>query len=84
MTLNEIRTLLRFRDAPDENCADVNALLDAHIGHVHARIESLKALEAQLKDLRRLCNAASVSKHCGILHDLTHEATTITRLKTVE
>lgn len=84
MTLDEIRTLLRFRDAPDENCADVNTLLDAHIAHVHARIESLKALKVQLKDLRRLCDAASVSKHCGILNDLTHEATTLIRAKTGE
>jgi Cd(II)/Pb(II)-responsive transcriptional regulator len=84
MTLDEIRTLLRFRDAPNENCADVNALLDAHIAHVHARIESLKALKVQLKELRRLCDATNVSKHCGILHDLAHEATTLARLKTVE
>ena len=26
MTLEEIRNLLRFRDAPDENCREVNAL----------------------------------------------------------
>ena len=29
MTLDEIRTLLRFKDAPTRNCGDVNALLDA-------------------------------------------------------
>ena len=34
MTLEEIRNLLRFRDAPDDNCRDVNALLDEHIEHV--------------------------------------------------
>ena len=31
MTLDEIRTLLSFRDTPEENCAGVNTLLDKHI-----------------------------------------------------
>jgi hypothetical protein len=34
MTLDEIRSLLRFKDAPQADCGEVNALLDAHIGHV--------------------------------------------------
>ena len=45
MTLAEIRTLLSFKDTPDDSCADVNALLDEHIGHVASRIRELKALE---------------------------------------
>lgn len=76
MTLDEIRTLLRFRDAPEENCGEVNTLLDAHIGHVAARIASLKALEKQLKGLRQLCNSAQAAKNCGILNDLAVEANT--------
>src|ERR1700757_4385845 len=39
MTLEEIRNLLRFRDAPDRNCGEVNALLDKHIEHVSSRIK---------------------------------------------
>ena len=39
MTLDEIRVLLRFRDAPTENCGEVNALLDEHIGHVALRVK---------------------------------------------
>jgi Cd(II)/Pb(II)-responsive transcriptional regulator len=38
MTLDEIRTLLDFRDTSDANCAGVNTLLDKHIGHVADRI----------------------------------------------
>ena len=41
MTLEEIRTLLRFRDSPQENCDGANQLLDQHIGHVAARIADL-------------------------------------------
>ena len=52
MSLDEIRILLRFKDAPGANCGDVNTLLDAHIVHVAARIRELRVLERQLKSLR--------------------------------
>lgn len=65
MTLDEIRTLLRFKDAPEENCEEVNALLDEHIGHVAERIQQLKRLQTELKDLRAQCDADGAS--CGIL-----------------
>lgn len=73
MALNDIRTLLRFRDAPEENCCEVNVLLDDHINHVAERIASLEALKKQLKCLRRLCNASQAAKDCGILNDLAVE-----------
>jgi Cd(II)/Pb(II)-responsive transcriptional regulator len=76
MTLDEIRVLLRFRDAPDVNCAEVNALLDAHIGHVTERIDDLGRLEKQLKSLRRLCRKAEAAKDCGILHELARPEAT--------
>lgn len=31
MTLDEIRVLLRFKDAPKDNCGEVDQLLEAHI-----------------------------------------------------
>ena len=37
MALDEIRSLLRLRDAPSQDCGEVNALLDEHIGHVGQR-----------------------------------------------
>ena len=55
MTLDEIRTLLRLRDAPSQDCGEVNALLDEHIGHVAQRIRELRALEKDLKALRARC-----------------------------
>ncbi|MCL4759523.1 MAG: Cd(II)/Pb(II)-responsive transcriptional regulator [Rhodocyclaceae bacterium] len=71
MALDEIRILLRFKDAPAENCGDVNTLLDAHIGHVATRIRELRALERQLKSLREQCPEARDAAHCGILHELS-------------
>ena len=74
MTLDEIRVLLRFKDAPTENCGAVNTLLDQHIGHVAARISELRSLEHQLKKLRDQCLESQDSAHCGILAELTQGA----------
>lgn len=71
MALAEIRVLLRFKDAPHEDCGEVNALLDEHIGHVGHRIRELKALERELKRLRGECGQTQESKDCGILQGLT-------------
>jgi Cd(II)/Pb(II)-responsive transcriptional regulator len=71
MTLDEIRVLLRFKDAPSENCGEVNTLLDQHIGHVAQRIRSLRALERQLKGLREQCCVAQDASQCGILIELS-------------
>lgn len=74
MTLEEIRTLLRFKDDPQADCAEVNALLDAHIGHVATRIRGLRQLEKQLKALREQCAGGGDTAHCGILTDLAQAA----------
>jgi len=70
MSLDEVRVLLRVRDAPGSDCGDVNALLDAHIGHVSTRIRELRALECQLKALRAQCTAQQGADACGILQGL--------------
>ncbi|MDT7515027.1 Cd(II)/Pb(II)-responsive transcriptional regulator [Rhodoferax mekongensis] len=74
MSLEEIRALLAFQDAPGDNCASVNALLDAHIGHVAQRIRELRALEKQLKALRSQCQGALDAEHCGILEGLSAQS----------
>ncbi|HYD78745.1 MAG TPA: Cd(II)/Pb(II)-responsive transcriptional regulator [Paucimonas sp.] len=70
MTLDEIRSLLGFRDAPEENCEAVNSLLDRHIGHVADRIRELQELERELRALRGLCRSAQARKDCAILQKL--------------
>lgn len=70
MTLDEIRALLSFKDAPRENCGDVNALVDEHIAHVAHRIRELRALEKQLRELRATCRTAQDASDCGILTQL--------------
>ncbi len=71
MSLEEIRLLLDYRDFPEANCSKVNDLIDEHIGHVTQRIDELRLLETQLRDLRSRCTEAAGINDCGILNALS-------------
>ncbi len=71
MTLNEIRTLLAFKDAQQGDCDGVNELIDTHMAHVASRIKELRTLERQLKELRETCMEARATNQCGILAELS-------------
>ncbi|MDR1920642.1 MAG: Cd(II)/Pb(II)-responsive transcriptional regulator [Candidatus Adiutrix sp.] len=70
MALDEIKILMRYRDAPDLNCAGVGSLVDNHIADVEKQIESLLRLRDQLTSLRRKCAQAGAAGSCGILKGL--------------
>ncbi|MCW5634200.1 MAG: Cd(II)/Pb(II)-responsive transcriptional regulator [Rubrivivax sp.] len=70
MTLDEVRALLDFIDAPGPDCARVDALLDEHIGHVTQRIAELKRLQGELRVLRARCAQLGSGAECGILQGL--------------
>lgn len=74
MTLDEVRVLLRFRDAPKADCGEVDTLLDEHIGHVAQRIRELHKLERELRALRAQCGAPRATDRCGILNGLEEAA----------
>jgi DNA-binding transcriptional MerR regulator len=74
MTLDEIRALLNFCDAPMSSCAEVSSLLDEHIHHVADRISQLRLLERQLKDLRSQCASPGYAGGCGILKEMSRVA----------
>lgn len=71
MTHEEIRTLLRFRDSPDDDCDAVNVLLDHHIATVRQQIADLEKLRGHLTTLRRQCRSHRSARECGILKGLT-------------
>ncbi len=71
MSLDEIGVLLDLQDRPDQDCEGVNQVLDQHIGHVSSRIKELRALLAQLKQIRSQCHATQSTKECGILLGLS-------------
>lgn len=76
MTLDEIRALLDLRDAPAQDCSEVNALLDEHVQHVTERIRELQALKKDLQRLRAHCKSPSSLSECGILNELDSAAVT--------
>ncbi|MBZ9559774.1 MULTISPECIES: Cd(II)/Pb(II)-responsive transcriptional regulator [unclassified Modicisalibacter] len=74
MTLGEIRTLLMHRDHPERDCAEVNELIDEHIGHVETRLVQLASLRQALVDLRARCRGDGETGACGILRELAQPA----------
>ncbi len=74
MALDEVRTLLQFRDAPHEDCGDVNALLDEHIQAVENRMEELQQLKRHLVTLRQKCASPAPAASCGILRALDDQS----------
>lgn len=74
MTLDEIRALMALREAPAQDCGEINALLDAHIEHVARRIRQLRALEGDLRALRARCTTPHAVSACGILDGLDQAA----------
>ncbi len=70
MTHDEIRALLRLMDHGSDRCESIDALLDAHIGHVDTRLAELEQLKAQLIGLREQCNGSGTVEACGIVQGL--------------
>lgn len=70
ISLDEIRTLLRLRDSPTENCCDADEILDRHILQIAERIGQLRQLQQQLEQLRGTCSSPQAAGECGILHGL--------------
>ncbi len=71
MNLGEIRALLALLDGAAGDCAEVRAVLDAHIGQITERIGRLQVLMAQLSALRDCCTGGSPVEQCGIIRELT-------------
>lgn len=72
--LSDIKRLLDFTTAPQQDCADINQLVDEQIDRVRARLKSLEALEKQLTGLRGRCSQPHAAKECGILSELVSAA----------
>ena len=70
MTLDEVRVLLQYWDEPDQDCGNVDALLDAHIRAVENRMQELAQLKQHLTILRQKCVTEAPAISCGILNAL--------------
>lgn len=74
IALPDVRRLLQAIDAPGAACLDVDALVDAQLARVRARLLSMQALERQLLQLRRSCSGDHAHQSCGILKELVGAA----------
>ncbi len=73
MPLADVRGLLRAMDG-EGGGDEVDALVDAQLRRVRARLKSLRALERQLAKLRAQCDADHAHHACGILQELVAAA----------
>ena len=71
LSIAEIRHLLELNASPGTGCADVNQMIESHIGQVGQRIAELNQLRGQLVSLRENCSSNRRVEHCGILQILT-------------
>lgn len=74
MPLADIRSLLEVVDGRPGREAGIEALVEAQLLRVRARLASLRALERQLVRLRRSCDADHAAHECGILQELVAAA----------
>jgi len=72
--LADVQSLLDFVDGARDESGDIEALIEAQLKRVRARLKSLRALERQLAHLRERCDADHASHACGILHELVAAA----------
>jgi Cd(II)/Pb(II)-responsive transcriptional regulator len=73
MPLLDVKRLLGFVDASEENLGEVDVLVDQQLVRVRARLKSMRALEKQLLQLRARCSGTH-DGHCGILDELVSAA----------
>ena len=64
--LDAVRSLLDLVERKEEPCAAVDAITEAHLAEVRAKIADLKALEGILQGLLRRCGHTTVCE-CEIL-----------------
>lgn len=71
LNLREVRVVTGYVERPRASCAEINALIERHLGSVRRQMAELRALERQLAGLRERCGAVRRAKDCGILQELS-------------
>jgi len=72
--LADVKRLLDFVGGARDDSGDIDALIEAQLLRVRARLKSLRALERQLAMLRESCDADHATHECGILQELVAAA----------
>ena len=74
MPLAEVKRLLDHVGGAMDAEGQIDALIDAQLLRVRARLRSLQALEQQLVALQSSCDADHTAHPCGILQELVAAA----------
>jgi DNA-binding transcriptional MerR regulator len=76
MSLDNVQTLLAFRDASDRPCGGVNALADYNIDEIERKLAAFHLQRGELAQLPGECNSTRRAGECEILRRLngTHVA----------
>lgn len=69
INIEEIKTLLVFRDNPGRECGAVHKIVEKHLAEVDSQIRSLQSLKKELAGLGSAC-ACDKSGQCSILRNL--------------
>lgn len=70
MSLKEIEYLIQLEQNPEQDCCEVNQMIDQHLIDVSNKIKELQLFKQQLMTLRESCNTPTTINHCQILKTL--------------
>ena len=70
ISIQEIQSLHALLEHPEQNCHQVNDIIDQHLIEVKAKIKTLQSFEKQLKTLRQSCQNESSIANCQIIKTL--------------
>jgi MerR family mercuric resistance operon transcriptional regulator len=70
LTLEDIATLLDFRDGRTAPCRKVQALIEERLSEMKRRLEQLRHVEAVLRSSLRMCRRTERSGRCEVIENL--------------
>ncbi len=73
-TLDDVATLLRFRDGAAADCRAVQRLIEARLGDIAERKRELAHLERELRTSLAACRRTEREGRCVVVEDLAHAA----------
>ncbi|KJZ19620.1 MerR family transcriptional regulator [Loktanella sp. S4079] len=69
-TIEAIRALIELHEHPDHSCATANAIANAQLSDVQAKIARLKRLETELQRIATHCDGSGTAGDCYVLTSL--------------
>ena len=78
-TLEDISTLLDFRDDDADPCGEVQGIIGERLVQLDERIVDLRHLRAVLKSYLKRCRTGQKDGHCEVIDDLSARSSTSAR-----